>query len=426
MFSSLITNRQFLRLCAGQFLALAAGYAVHFVSAIHIEDLTHASGPMSGLVLSIVAPGLLAGLWAGTLVDRYHRGNLLVLSLVLRGLAVMIFFLPISMDNWLPVIYLVNFLLAIFVQFEITIEASLLPDLVDETQLLAANSVFGVNTLAAQGIGFLIVGPTLLRIDGLSATGGVASLGFLIALLLVATLFRRPKNAKHHWFDCTKPSTIAGHQVKPATAKDMLSSLWAGWKFISIDHPARKAVIHLTAVYTFLMVVVTLLPGFLSRIVGQSADDFSILALPTGVGFGIGILIINRYGNRFGTGNLGDIGLSLAGLAMGSIALWQGEGGVLTAALALPFAGVGLAFVIISARTVLQSRPPATLRGRVWAAQVVLSNAVALIPILMSGNLADWIGIERVLLLTSLIVLFIGLGNIPARLKNNFLKEARE
>jgi MFS family permease len=65
----------------------------------------------------------LAGLWAGTLVDRYHRGNLLVASLALRGLAAMLFLFPISMDNWLPIIYLVNFLLAILVQFEITIEA---------------------------------------------------------------------------------------------------------------------------------------------------------------------------------------------------------------------------------------------------------------------------------------------------------------
>ncbi len=426
MSSSLTTNRPFLRLCAGQFLALAAGYAVHFVSAILIEDMTHASGPMSGLVLSVVAPGLLAGLWAGALVDRYHRGNLLVLSLVLRGLAVMIFFLPISMDNWLPVIYLVNFLLAIFVQFEITIEASLLPDLVDGTQLLAANGIFGVNTLAAQGIGFLIVGPMLLRVDGLGATGGAAALGFLIALLIVATLFRRPRNAEHHWLDCTEPSTLDVYPIKPARAKDMLTSLWAGWKFVSTDYPTRKAVLHLTTVYTFLMVVVTLLPGFLSRVIGQSADDFSLLALPTGVGFGIGILIISRYGRRFDAGNLGDIGLALAGLAMGIIALWQGESGMLSITLATPFVGMGLAFVIISARTVLQSRPPAALRGRVWAAQMVLSNAATLIPILLSGNLADWIGIERVLLLTSLVILFIGSGNIPARLKNNFFKEARE
>lgn len=408
----------------GQFLALAAGYAVHFVSAILIEDMTHASGPMGGLVISIVAPGLLAGLWAGTLVDRYHRGNLLVASLALRGVATMLFLLPISMDSWLPIIYLVNFLLAILVQFEMTIEASLLPDLVDETQLLAANGVFGVNTLVAQGIGFLIVGPMLLRIDGLGATGGAAALGFLLALLLVVTLFRRPRNAEHHWLDCTEPSTIAGHQVKSARAKDMLASLWAGWKFVSTDSPTRKAVIHLTTVYTFLMIVVTLLPGFLSRVIGQSADDFSLLALPTGAGFGVGILIISRYGRRFDAGNLGDIGLALAGLAMGIIALWQGEGRMLSITLATPFVGMGLAFVIISARTVLQSRPPATLRGRVWAAQVVLSNAATLIPILLSGNLADWIGIERVLLLASLTILLVGLKAIPMRLKNGFIKEA--
>jgi len=100
MLFSLITNTPFRVLCVAQFVALAAGYAVHFVSAVLIEDLTHASGPMGGLVIATVAPGLLVGLLSGGLVDRYNRVYLLSASLGLRGLA-SASFLAAHSNGWL-------------------------------------------------------------------------------------------------------------------------------------------------------------------------------------------------------------------------------------------------------------------------------------------------------------------------------------
>ncbi len=422
MLFSLITNTPFRVLCVAQFVALAAGYAVHFVSAVLIEDLTHASGPMGGLVIATVAPGLLVGLLSGGLVDRYNRVYLLSASLGLRGLASALFLLPIPTDGWLPVIYLVNFLLAILVQFELTTEAALLPDLVDKTQLLAANGIFGVNTLAAQGIGFLIIGPALLRTGELRTMGGVAGLGFLLALLLVATLLRRQKTSVRHWHNRLISDATVGYPVRSQELNKSLNNLWAGWSFVSTDQPARKAVIQLAAAYTFLMIMVTLLPGFLTRVVGRSATDLTVLALPAGVGFGLGTWLVSRYGNRFHAGSVGNGGLTLSGLALTSMTIWQGESAVSPLTLAAPFIGLGLALIIIPARTVLQGRPPAALRGRVWATQVVLNNAAALLPIFISSRLADRIGIQSVFLLTALTMLVIGLSDIPARLKVGFSK----
>lgn len=425
MLSSLITNTPFLMLCAAQFLALTAGYAVHFVSAVFIEDLTHASGPMGGLVISTVVPGLLVGLWSGGLVDRFNRGYLLAASLGLRSLACAIFLLPLPMNIWLPVVYLVNFILAVLVQFELMTEAAILPDLVDKTQLLAANGMFGLNALAAQGIGFLVIGPVLLQTGELRATGGVAGLGFLVALLLVGTLLRQSKMSARHWFDHSEPCAALESPARPAIVNKALIGLRAGWDFVSDDHPARKAVIHLAAIYTLLMVTVTLLPGFLARVVGQSVVEFVILALPAGLGFGLGAWIVSSIGHQFNASFWGSGGLILVGLALRSMAIWKIGSGIVGLTLAVAFLGSGLALVIIPARAVLQSHPPTALRGRVWATQVVLSNAVALLPILLMGNLADRIGIQRVLSLIALTALAIGLGDISVRLKNGFLKGVR-
>ena len=69
---------------------------------------------------------------------------------------------------------------------------------------------------------------------------------------------------------------------------------------------------------------------------------------------------------------------------------------------------LALALVIIPARTVLQERPPAALRGRVIAAQLALANAAAVLPLVVGGALADHLGIRPVMGLLSLLAMGAG------------------
>jgi MFS family permease len=102
-------------------------------------------------------------------------------------------------------------------------------------------------------------------------------------------------------------------------------------------------------------------------------------------------------------------GMSGVGLGVLLLALAGTRPGGLWLALPLLFiAGFGLALVIIPARTVLQERPPAEVRGRVIAAQLALGNAAALVPLLLGGALADRIGILPVMGLLGLVALAAG------------------
>jgi hypothetical protein len=71
--------------------------------------------------------------------------------------------------------------------------------------------------------------------------------------------------------------------------------------------------------------------------------------------------------------------------------------------------GVMLALIIISARVVLQEHPPAEMRGRVIAAQLAMANAVAVLPLLLGGSLADQIGIRPVMGVLGLLAIGVGL-----------------
>ena len=70
--------------------------------------------------------------------------------------------------------------------------------------------------------------------------------------------------------------------------------------------------------------------------------------------------------------------------------------------------GLSLAAVIVPSRTVLQERPPAEMRGRVVAAQLALGNAAAVLPLLLGGALADWLGIQPVIGLLGLAAFSAG------------------
>jgi len=80
--------------------------------------------------------------------------------------------------------------------------------------------------------------------------------------------------------------------------------------------------------------------------------------------------------------------------------------------LAILILGLSLAFAIIPARAVIQSHPAPELRGRVIAAQLMLANAVAIIPLLIGGLVADQLGVRPVMLVLAFLALGSGAAGI--------------
>jgi predicted MFS family arabinose efflux permease len=142
-------------------------------------------------------------------------------------------------------------------------------------------------------------------------------------------------------------------------------------------------------------------------------EDAPFLILPGGLGFVLGSYLVGRWERWLN--RLAWIGVGLTGLGgtLALLSLVSSEAGRLWLILPLIF-GVGLmlALVIIPARTVLQERPPASLRGRVIAAQLALANAVAVFPLLLGGVLADSLGIRPVMGLLSLLALGAGAAGL--------------
>jgi hypothetical protein len=74
--------------------------------------------------------------------------------------------------------------------------------------------------------------------------------------------------------------------------------------------------------------------------------------------------------------------------------------------------GLGMALLTIPGQTTLQSRSAGELRGRVFSSQILINNLVAIPPMLLSGTLADLIGLQWVLMQMVVMVMTVGLINL--------------
>jgi MFS family permease len=62
--------------------------------------------------------------------------------------------------------------------------------------------------------------------------------------------------------------------------------------------------------------------------------------------------------------------------------------------------GFALTVVLTMGRVLLNERMPLEMQGRIFAAQSILSNLTAIVPIVVAGLLADTAGVEPVLILS--------------------------
>jgi Na+/melibiose symporter-like transporter len=215
------------------------------------------------------------------------------------------------------------------------------------------------------------------------------------------------------------------HPQRMNSPRQTLREIREGWRYVRSNGRIYVPILHLTVVAMLVMVLVTIGPGFATRILGLAAEDAIYIFGPAGAGMLISTLAIGRFGqrmNRDRMSTIGEIAISvvLAGLAaVGWIStsahtIEQLNGlSYLPVVMALALAlGASLALIAIPAQTNLQERSPAELRGRVFALLYTLTSLVVIGPLIFIGALADRIGISTVTLLVALATCATGLFGI--------------
>lgn len=401
-----LTNRSFLLLWLAQLISQSAQNAILFTLLVIVTKLTKGSTFTSLLVLSFVVPSILFGIFSGVVVDLWSKRLLLIYTNLARMLLAVCFLF--SRDH-VSLLILISIFFATASQFFGTTDAVTVPSVVPKDQLIAANSMFSMAVTGSQLAGMIFLAPILLPTLGEAWLFFIATVMFGVSVL--CAYFMPPIR---HGADHPDRQMPTFRELRDA-AGDYAHTL----RTLAKDPVSTLALVHYATGSSLVLLFAVLVPRYMQAILKVSPDKAVTIFAPVGVGAILGLralpIIVARFGkNR--TVIFGMCGLAFCVLALGLVDpiarllertdnlnpfSGQRAGGLsILVLLTMAFAGpLGFTYALVNApaQTVLHERAPADMRGRVFAAQVVLANAVGILPLIVAGSVADIFGVSPVL-----------------------------
>lgn len=365
------------------------GDVVQFTTlALLVVRLTGSGLGLSGVVLAEIAPVLLLAPVAGSLVDRLPRVAVMVAADLARLL------LAAVLAVWhhdVAVVYAVAFGLSAGSVFFNPAAGSLLPALVDDDELTAANGGIWSAAVLAQ----IVLAP----VAGLVAT--TAGFGWAFALnatsfALSALLLRGLRAA-----ETPRPVVTAGIWRQSSEAlrvlgRDrLLRALALAQGLAALSAGATSALLVLLA----------------SKRLHTSGSGYGLMLAAIGIGAFLGPLLITRLPSH---GHRPRIVFAAFGLR-GLVDLLLASVAALPAALgALVFYGLGTSTGNVTFSSLIQSHVPERLRGRVFSAFDLIWQTMRLASLVLGGALADTIGIRSVFYLGGVLLIAAALAGTTA------------
>lgn len=217
-------------------------------------------------------------MFLGPLIDRRNPKKLYILASIIQALllGIVLFFLGIGdMNVW--ILLCIIFLLTIFSEVVYPIENVLIPKVVQENQLVKANSVMSV---AYQGLDFIFNGLSgiLIGFVAISVLYGLNFFFFLIPIFLMMLLKVNHSRDKKGRYD------------KESNYKD---ELLEGLKVV--NHPLLRAfLIPLTIVNCLFAMILVTLPSFANQY-GSGPSTYGLAIAFLGLGSMLGALVIDKF-----------------------------------------------------------------------------------------------------------------------------------
>jgi MFS family permease len=365
-------------------------------------------------IILVQIPTVLFSSVSGVFVDRVSRRDILLGTNLIRVVGVLLYLI---LQHNLFGLYAVTFVVAVISQPFAPAEGSTIPLIVGERQLIAANSLFQTTFMASQAVGFALA-PILIGLVGTQATLLVIAGAFAVA---AASLFPLPLVTRSHASD------------RPFSMEDFISRMWydlrEAFHFVVDDPPLAVALIQISLAPTLLLVLATVGQDFVTNTlhIGQTSTGLFFLLAPAGLGVGLGIFILGRWGTklrmeRLVLVSLIALGVTVIGLAAVPLeaSFWQslhnaglpipaGVGFTVTMFPITVLMGLEVAFINAPAQTIIQERAAPSIRGRVLAMQQTLTAGLAIPPLILVSGTAAIIGTPATLTLAGLTIVAIGL-----------------
>jgi MFS family permease len=389
-------------LWAGQLIS-QFGDRLHQLALVAVVAVSTGSALATGLVfLAASLPNLLLSPIAGTFVDRWDRKEVLIVSDILRAAVVLL--IPLAAVTNVVLVYPMVFAVTTISIFFRPARVAILPRIVEERDLLTANSALWVGETLADVIGYPLAGIFVV------ALGSAVPLAFWVdsatylasATLLTAIVVRAVKP------EADSPADAAGEGKM-----GFVGELTAGWRFLRSEATLLANTIQ-AAIGQFTIGIVTALTAvYALRVFGGSDLGWQAVYgfIETGIGVGnlLGGFMIGLIGASFGRGRMVTLGYALWGLMVTLMALTDHIG----LAVGVAFGqGVANMVFVIPSQTLFQERTPPTLMGRVVGFRFALVFGSITLGMGVGAVFGEVIGVTPVLAFFGIMTMLTGLAGL--------------
>jgi predicted MFS family arabinose efflux permease len=394
-FASLVDNPAYRRFYFGQGVSLVGSWLQQAAVSWIVFDLTHSERWLGIVEAAGILPGLVVGLAAGAMADRVPARRMIlamqVAQMVLAAcLAVLVGLDTIRIAHLVAILALAR----VCVTFELPSRQVLLYALVGREGLLNAialnSGLFNLSRVLGPALaGFLLVHVGRTPCFALNALSFVAA---IVALLSI-------------------PREIAERAGPTGDGRGDAAPVLGGWHYIRDDRRTGALFSLMGFVGVVGMGYAALTPAYAHRVLGVGARGFSLLLASGGLGATVGALAVASLGGVRRRERLVLGGMVLFALALIAASALPGLAGgsparrLLVASPCLFAAGFGAIMFFSSTQTLIQTRVPDALRGRVMGMWMIVYSGAVAAGALASGELARAIGVPAVLRLAAALCL---------------------
>jgi hypothetical protein len=383
-----------MRIQTGTFLIDQIGrWSYVVVILVYIFDRTHSTQWLAATGVCRWAPGLLLGGYGGVIADRYQRTTVLIVSalacaVIMTGMAIAV---AAGAAVWIILALIV--LTAVAVTPYGPAAGALIPEIVGEKDLAAANSMFSaIESLV------MVLGP------------GIGGLLLLIGRPFIAVMI----NAASFAIAAAGAALLRVRSVGGGAADgNALRQLAAGLRALG-GQPVALAVILYAALDSAVFGASSVVYVPLSIRLGTGANGYSYLLAAAALGGVLGAGLANRLSgaSRVGPVIMGSICLqTLPWLATVPVG-WPALAAALQAA-----SGTGMVIVDVLAITCLQRDLPRNMLSRVLSILSTIVLGSMLLASLAAGILLAHAGLDAALIAIGAGFPVIGLLGLPTLLR---------
>lgn len=348
-----LRNPAFFQLWLGGTISSVGDMVLLIALPFHVYNLTGSTMATGITFLVQILPRLLLGSVGGVFVDHWDRKWTMIATDIARAV-VLLPLLLVRSEEWVWVVYVVSAVKATLSQFFGPARSALLPRLVSQDSLVAANAMNSATESAVR-----LVGPTLggalLAFSGLTWVVLLDAVSYLVSALMIARIRLSP--------DQRQNAPVAVDRAPVGSWMGFLREWSAGWKLVRGSDVMRNLILVSSVAMVAQGLINVLLVPYVREMLGGGSMQFGWLATAQGIGGLAGGLVMGTVGKRWLTPRVISLSLGSAGVLFLFMVHFPMLG---TALLLIALIGAPSSIYTIGVQTLLQTHSSDRYRGRVF------------------------------------------------------------